>query len=69
MKSTPDLYDRLRADQVRAAQRPPRRGNNPWSIPEMRARDTSGTTYPDPTADAALYNISRESNENRRTRY
>lgn len=69
MKPTPDLYDRLRADTVRASQRVPRRGNNPWATPEMRARDTSGSTYHDPTASEALYNLSRESNGNRRSRY
>lgn len=56
MKPTPDLYDRLRADAMRAAQTAPRRGRNPWEPTEEPTR----RTYADPTADEALRNITRE---------
>lgn len=56
MKPTPDLYDRLRADAARAAQKAPRRGRNPWEPIEEPSR----RTYADPTADEALRNIARE---------
>lgn len=49
MKPTPDLYDRLRADAVRAAQTAPRRGNNPWTTPEQYPRPA----YRDPTGETA----------------
>ena len=49
MKPTPDLYDRLRADAVRAAQSAPRRGNNPWTAPEQYPRPA----YRDPTGETA----------------
>lgn len=56
MTRAPDLYDLLRADAVRAQQRAPRRGRNPWEpIPEPSRR-----TYADPTANTAVRNVMRE---------
>lgn len=63
MKKTPDLYDLIRADQVRAEQRAPRKGRNPWESQDMDAR----RTYADPTADAALRNIERERRKQSKT--
>lgn len=56
MKKTPDLYDLIRADQVRAEQRAPRKGNNPWMTSETYPR----ATYRDPTADEAIGRADRE---------
>ncbi|MDO4919932.1 hypothetical protein [Kocuria sp.] len=62
MKPTPDLYDRLRADAVRAAQSAPRRGRNPWE-PETT---TSARTYPDPTGDQATAQADKARRKNPR---
>lgn len=56
MKKTPDLYDLIRADQVRAAQTAPRPANSPYSRPEPMPR----TSYSDPTASTAINNVMRE---------
>lgn len=56
MKPAPDLYDRLRADAVRAAQSAPRRGNNPWTTPEQYPR----LAYRDPTGEQATARVDKE---------
>lgn len=56
MKPAPDLYDRLRADAVRAAQSAPRRGRNPY---EPQDTSTRGP-YRDETANTAIANVMRE---------
>lgn len=56
MKHSPDLYDMLRADAARAAQRAPRRGNNPWTTPEQYPR----LAYRDPTGEQAAARVDKE---------
>lgn len=63
MKKTPDLYDLIRADQVRAGQRVPRPGNSPFNRPEPMPR----TSYADPTATTAINNVDRERRKQNKT--
>lgn len=67
MTRKPTLDDLLAADAARArdaADKLPRRGNNPWITPDLYPR----RGYPDPTGDRAAARVDRERKRKRSAR-